>query len=184
MKISRTARRRLIPAGAVVAPIVLLQLVRSLLSTGPAAAPAANYVPPTVAPDTGAPKPQAVKLTPEQEKALAWLKDTAARTAMRSPMDFRAPAAIIEVHVLPDREPVPTPAVTPAADPLPVPRLSLTTILKRQDGALAAINGKIYHVGDEVATGWKVTKIDRDDWAVTVTCEDGRTIEVGSYKKR
>jgi hypothetical protein len=77
----------------------------------------------------------------------------------------------------------PAPAVAaqpaqPAADPLA--GLSLTATLRTREGAgMAAINGKIYRVGDEVRPGCKLSSVDTNKNRADFTLADGSTASLG-----
>jgi hypothetical protein len=189
MSLSPSVRRRLLPIAGLAAPVLALQVAQSLLAVGPSSAAGSsprNYVPPSAVPVPPAAKAPA-PLTPDQSRALEWLRAAGKGAAVRSPMEAAAPRTPEPVVERTPEPIVETPPTVAVKEPLPVPRVSLTTILNRPDdagGAIAAINSKIYRVGDQVAPGWTLTAIDRDQWTVTLTCEDGRTITVGSTRLR
>ena len=161
------------------APLLAVQSVRYLVigDAHPFAAGAAmqtTTMTPVAMPD--APKPP----TSAQAKAAQWLNGRTVALNLHSPMDRPDPVAT----------PAPTPIAEPVAPiaPAPAPRLDdtprhlvLTGILGgagESARSLASINHRIYRVGEEVVTGWRVTSIDSKRRSVTLSHQDGRTLEM------
>lgn len=174
MTLSRYTRGRLLFLASVAAPVLGAQAMRLLGAGGPSAsagavAPAAGG---TAAPAAMVREPSA---TPEQTRAMQWLRLRAADRSARCPMG--------QLAALPIPQPT-TPDLTPTTDPVPKPGvdpakvLAITAILGGEDGGLATINGKVYGLGAVPLEGWKITLIDRDQWLVQVTGEDGRVIDL------
>jgi hypothetical protein len=180
MSTSLSMQRSLKVAGAAVAPLVMVHLLRTVLAVGPAPAPAAALqpvvdIPPIADPTAVLHRPP----TPEQEKALAWLSQRGPIKIGRSPMDHREPPPVVVPPPAPDPEPT-APPVQPAPgfDYGAAPTLTVTAVLTRADGScLATINGRVYQVGDRVAKWWTITQIDGATWTVSAKCEDGRTVQ-------
>jgi len=72
----------------------------------------------------------------------------------------------------------PKPAPPPVEKPNPTLGLKLTAVLGNADDQLASINGRIYHIGDSVRKGLKLTAIDQRNARVTLTDDDGKTYEI------
>lgn len=162
--------------GALCAPVLLVQAARLVTGAGTAASPssavAATAVPMPEAPRT---KP----LSPQQADALKFIRASAAKAAIieDGPMD-RAP----------DAQPEPTttaalalPSTPPARPVTPAhpkaPTVVLTAIVTGRN-PLAVINGGIFKVGDEIAPGWRIQRIDANNLTVTLTGPQDATITV------
>ncbi|MBX3356898.1 MAG: hypothetical protein KF745_00570 [Phycisphaeraceae bacterium] len=177
MKIHSTTGRRLLVLGALVGPVILFQSARFLMST-PQAPSAANATT-TAAPAPAAPARGPAALSPEQTRAIEWLAKQPERPS-RSPME--APLRKVVV----DDEPVEVVAEAPTPPPPAapgLPPLTLSLIMNSRGESVAILSGKTYRKGDEVASGWKVDKIDHDAWSVTLRHPDGRSAEINAVKR-
>jgi hypothetical protein len=168
-------RTLLTDAATLAAPLALVLAARAFFAPAPSIAgstPAAQQsLPPPAAPT------QLAKLTPEQVKAADWLASMPSFKGMTSPLDHpvAAPAPI------PDPAPTvevsePDPAPSPAADPLA--GLKLTGILGNDQGGLAAINGRIYRIGDTVRPGLVLKLIEAKTSTIVFVREDGTEIRL------
>lgn len=167
---SRT-RSKLVWIAALLSPFAAVQGVRlGVAGAGPADAAAATA--PGAPPPAPVPVPAAVRAPSEaQRRALDWIRARDPVADLRSPMDHPDPE--------PDR---PGPAATPEA-PAPAdltPRqLTLTGLIGGADKApVAAINHRLYRVGDAVSPGWSVAAIDARARSVTLAGPDGRTLRL------
>jgi hypothetical protein len=154
---------------AVAAPLIVLSVARLLLGSAPESINAQGAVP-TPAPLVA---PAAKPLSAEQQRAAAWVKGLTTGAPLRSPMDHPTPYT--------RAQPEPEPAPRPAPDPVPIPviaaadplsGLTLTGVLGNDTGGLAAVNGRIYKVGDRIR-GMAVTAIDIKNNVVELTTSDG-----------
>lgn len=158
------------------APVLLVQLVRAGLGSSPASAVAATDA---GAAASSAPAVPAKPLSQAQQKALSWIAAQPNTSPLRSPMDRPDPQPVI-VHepTPPPVEPLLAPIVT---QPFVMPTFNITGIIGvvSSDGieqALASINHRVYRVGDEVVKGWIVFDIDSRNRTVTLHGPDGRVI--------
>lgn len=172
---SRTKSKALFFA-TMLAPVLIVQLTRSVLDTSPVATASAS----TQSTDLTRPLPaaNAKPLDEAQRKALAWIVTQPSTLPLRSPMDRPDPAPIILPQEVTSTQPEPAP--TPAAEkPTPTFKLTgmiATVALDHTEKALASINHRIYRVGDEVISGWTVTLIDSRQRIVTLVGPDGRSV--------
>ena len=160
-------RLQIAELSAITLPLVLVMIGRSALSSPPPIATTIQVSGPTVAhPAAGALKP----LTAEQTKAKDWVRQLPANLELVSPLNHP-----VEIVIAPEPTPEPEPEVVKPLPPRinPVNGLKLTGVLGNEEGKLAAINGKIYRIGDEVRKGLKLTSIDPRDSVVTLTDSKG-----------
>ncbi len=172
------ARRRLLPAAALVAPVAVVMLMR-LLGTGyPAHSVAAVPDPAPAAAPTEPTAPPAPLLASKAEvdRALAWLAThrlgIGGKKIARSPMDFE-PAAPVAAPQAP--APV-APAPTAARATRPTGPVNLSSVMAIEGGALATINGRIVRVGDTLEPGWTVLEIDPRGLCVLIQGPDERRL--------
>ncbi|MBY0263254.1 MAG: hypothetical protein K2Q20_12980 [Phycisphaerales bacterium] len=178
---SRT-KGRLIFACVLLTPVIAVQGARFIF--GPQAAPAsaaaaqvpsAPGVPPTLVP------PPIRPFTPSQQRAADWLAARVSPESLRSPMDHAPPlaAAIADRPLSAPGPQVQTPvAPTPetADRPKPdLPKLTLTGLLVNGKTRVAALNHRIFRVGDTVVPGWRVARIDSKTRSVMLAGPDGKT---------
>ena len=171
----RTSRqnRLLIEFAAVVSPVVLVYLGRSLLASP---APVSNTVPvsgPAIAPT---PAVQAKPLTPDQRRAADWVKQLAPAASLVSPLNHPVEVVIArpsDPEVQPD--PIPPPPIPRTS---PILGLKLTGVLGNSDGQLAAINGKVYRIGQEVRPGIKLIEIDARNSRIVLESRAGEKFEL------
>jgi len=168
-------RTLLVDAATVSCPLILVVAVRTLFTPAPsqASAPKASPAQPTpaVVPVAGP-----AKLTPEQQKALDWIAGLPPMTGLVSPLDHPiAPPPVVQ-QAAHEPDPEPAPATTPAVDPLA--GLKLSGILGNETGGLAAINGRVYRVGDVVRPGLKLKLIDARTNTVTFSQDDGSELKL------
>lgn len=173
-------RRRLLPAAALAAPILTVLVLRAMGTGHPASSmgatppthPSAAEPAPTQA--DGEPPRAPLATRAELDRAMAWLRERSGVLPARSPMDF---------------EPAIAPAQTPAPAPVPeAPRASrptrpagvmnLTSVMANDEGGLAAINGRVYRLLDEVEPGWRIVEIDAKSLAVRLEGPERRRVEL------
>ncbi len=171
MRLDGPTFQRLLGSGALIAPLLAVQLTQLLADWGPALAQASETSQELIAPviNSSAEKP----LTTAQQRAAAFLlaerANLAASNRELSPM-YQAPQASEEPR------PVPTPDLPETQDN--GPKLLLTGIMAGETRQLASVNNRIVTVGDEVAPGWTITEIDVGARTVTVLGKSGRTIKL------
>lgn len=163
-------RQRLVWACTLASPVIGVQAVRvmseSELSAARGAVPVQTSEPPT--PEVAAPP-----LTPKQIAAMKWAVESAPKLVKRSPMERPEPPPVVEVREAHPKQPAGETVNTPIDD-RPT-HLRLTGMLTRGSSSLAAIDGALRQVGDEVAPGWRIRAIDTKARAVTLAHADRRT---------
>jgi hypothetical protein len=183
MSNSKDTKQRLMLLAALAAPVVIVQVMRGVLGAG--AMPAASHAAPMSADpapaDAGAP---AAPVSPAEAKArgrvaawLAELPDNSERLAsLRSPMD-QVPAPTVVTPAAPQGpEPAePAPVVRTSPDG-PRGPMVLGTILNTSRGAIAAINGQVLRIGEEVEPGWVLVGVNLEARSATVQGPKGQTI--------
>jgi hypothetical protein len=177
MNLRSIAPQNLIAAGALIAPIVIVQGVRMLFGSGPSDAHAAvtTVEPvPAVAPAPTEVDPRRT-LTPAQKAAAAELAEHRTRiTVFTSPFNHLAPKATVIQN---DQIVAHTPDnAKPVVIPAEIQNLSLGSTMRNSNGAFAVIAGRVRSVGDEVVPGWKITEIDPTERSVTLTSNEGVTV--------
>lgn len=181
--LSSKTKAKLLFFATMLAPVLIVQLVRSGFGSAPVAT-AAAAVDPTAAPPAPAPAP-ARPLTDAQQRALAWVLAQPNTSPIRSPMDSPDPAPAI-VH-----DPIPAPVESVKAaipdEQVITPAFHITGIIGNAtsvgiERTLASINHRIYRVGDEVTKGWVVHDIDSRNRTVTLHGPDGRVVTVSPPK--
>lgn len=173
MNINPNVQQRLLLLAALAAPVIIVQVMRGVLGAGamPASSRAAQVsaepAPPEAAPAT---TPADAKA---QAKLAAWLETQSPSperlASLRSPMDY-VPAP---TTVQPASPATPTAAPTPNGPRHP---MVLGTILHTSRGAIAAINGQVLRVGEEVEPGWTLIAIDVESRTATVQGPKGQTL--------
>ena len=158
----------LLDLGAVATPLLLVLAARSLMSPAPSKGDAPQSPYNSAAPAAVVPVVQH-KLSPEQELALQWISAIGSRTGLVSPM---AHPTLAVVAPKPEESAV-EPAPEPAPRASPVNGLKLTGIVGTSEGGLAAVNGKVYKVGDAVRPGIKLIRIDARSNKIVLQADDG-----------
>lgn len=171
MTLSRRARSRLLLLASMSAPVLGAQALHLVGAGGPAVSSA------VVTPGGGSPTPNVAlvresPVTPEQTRAIQWLRLRAVDVKVRCPMGQLAIQPLPPVIL--DTDPVPVP--TPHAGPDPLKALAVTAIMTGDEGSLATINGKVYRLGASPLEGWTVTLIDPDQRLVKVTGANGSVV--------
>lgn len=148
---------RVIQAGAVAAPVVLLVGLKM-------------YV--------GEPKPAAAESTPAPAAAAATGRPATAERPWSvvggSSSSSKGAGAVQTRSAAPAGE-APKSSQTDL-----LAGLRLTAVLGTNSGGLATINGRICRVGDEVRPGLKVVKIDSRSSSVELETEDGETLHLSA----
>lgn len=157
MKLGRSS---LMGLGSVAAPVAIFLFLKVTIGLGPAPSPAQSGSSPEVAPvPAGGP---AATPTPEQTRAISWLKSQDVEADLPSPLE----------HADPQPAPPPVePAAAPAPDPLQGVRVS--ALLSTSQGGYATINGKLYHPGETVLAGYTLRSIDVRGQRVEIAGPDG-----------
>jgi hypothetical protein len=158
----------LVEVGAVAAPLILVLAVRSLMTPAPSMGGTQAYdnAPAAVLPVVEK------KLLPEQVKALDWIAHIGSHADLRSPMahpDLVAPAPI-------DQHDEPTPEPIPATNPLA--GVKLTGIIGTSEGGLAAVNGRIYKIGETVRPGLVLARINARANLIVLKAADGTEVTI------
>lgn len=165
--------QRLRLVAAMLAPVALVQVGRTLLSgpdasAGPAPAGAAPVV---ATADSVAPA------TPAQTAALKHASALQIPDRLRSPLDHPLLAPVQEPPATTATEPAePQAAPAPAPAAPPPTTWTLGSVLSGSSGALASINGRVQRTGDELAPGWSITGIDPQNFVVTITGPQGQVL--------
>lgn len=180
MNTRERTRRRLLPAAALAAPLLTVLVLRALGTGYPAssigATPPINAsaAEPAPAPTHTEPPRATLATRAELDRAMAWLRERSGVLPARSPMDFEpalAPAA--------PAAPTPAPEAPRASRPTrPAGALSLTSVIANDEGGLAAINGRVFRVLDEVEPGWHIVEIDAKRLAVRLEGPERRRVEL------
>ncbi len=179
---SLTNPRRLVTAGALVAPLVGVQIIRLFFgsSAGPSMSAAATMMPSSTEP------PMQTAIAPAisaHDRSVAeWLNTLSRADKLESPMEF-VPVLPVDARPTAAAPAEPAPVIKqgedtiPAAMRLPV-NLTLGAILGSNETALAMIGGKVRRVGDTLFPGWTVTSISPREQTVTITGPNDATIEL------
>lgn len=169
MNLPRIKRDHLVLLALAAAPAVVAQGLRLADLTSPRAASAASTAPVAAAPQAPLGTP-----TPAQAKAAEWIATQDARS-LRDPF---VPPALPELDAAPSATQVVTAPEHATATPGRVPQFRLTGVIERGQKPLAAINGKVFRVGEEVAPGWTLISVHGGDRSVEIRHEDGRVVSV------
>lgn len=166
----RPARGTLRFNAALVAPVLLVMGVRMILQTGPAV----SFAEPAPAPDDGPPTPASPRPRPALSDAdralLAWEAAQVEVPARGSPM---APGRI-PVPAPPEPQEAPAAPATPNEEPAR-PALKLSAVMGSGDNAIAVIDGRMRRVGDAVAPGYVIRRIESRAGIVTIAGPGGIT---------
>lgn len=163
-----------IEVASVAIPLALVFVGRGLVASPPPVTINVQSAPPVITPVTG---PSVEKLSPEQQKAADWILLLPPKYDLVSPLNH--PTREIEAP-----KPAPDTPQTPVPVKVnPVEGLKLSGVLGNLDDQLAAINGKIYHLGDTVRPGLKLTEIDPRHSRIVLTDSEGKTYELKREQK-
>lgn len=165
--LSRQAQDRLLFAAVAAAPFVVVQGIR-LLDHDPVAGAAAQPIQvEEVDSQVSTQVPSA-----SESRAIRW---TLSRTFDDVGNPFYLPPA--EPQPQPESVPLPKPdAGTPASSP--IPRFELTSVIKGSKRALAAINQRVWRIGDEVEPGWLLKQLNARERSAVLQSTDGRTVRI------
>jgi hypothetical protein len=169
-------RRKLLPAGALVAPVAVVLILRALGTGYPAKTVAAvteTALPPSDTPEAAVPPAPPLASKAEVERALSWLRAREGTAPARSPMDFE-PA----VQAAPEAPEPAAPAPSAARPTKPSGPVNLSSVMATEGGALATINGRIVRVGDSLEPGWRVVEIDARRVSVVIEGPEARRLEL------
>lgn len=169
MNLSRIKREHLLLLALAAAPAFVAQGLRFAELTSPRAASAAVDAPAVAAPEQSTFAP-----TPAQAKAAAWVASQPSST-LRDP--FVAPAPPDQASEPSSTQIVTTPDRTNTAAGR-VPQFRLTGVIERGQKPLAAINGKVFRVGEEVEPGWTLISVHGGERSVEIRHTDGRVVSV------
>lgn len=159
-------RVRLLQSAAVATPVVAIVIFKMVSGSTPDSTNAATATPAPTAATAAAPIPAA---TPEQQRAKEWAGKQSPSTPVASPL------------TPPEARHTQVPGEQPAA---PVtPRVvgveySLTSVLKARDSAIAAINGKLYKIGDQVKPGATLVAVDTVKFTARIQRADGSFVDL------
>jgi len=178
-----TNSRRFASAAALLAPILIVQGLRSTL--GPGADVSASHAAgitaagdpqaPGASPSTSDGAPAIKPLTSAQLAAQRWLRSLDRRVPVQSPL-AHAPAPADAPVIRTTSEPTPEPAQQPVASTRPRADLTLGAIMGAKDRTLALIGGKIYRTGETIEPGWTIREIDPRAQTVTIAGPANETI--------
>lgn len=166
--------KRFASAAALLAPILIVQGLRSTLGPGTDVASSnAAGIHPQGDPQSAATNPQApdaapiVKpLTNAQHAAQNWLRSLDRRVPVQSPL-AHAPAPA-DAPIIRTSEPSTDHVQQPVASHRPRADLTLGAIIGAKDRNLALIGGKIYRAGESIEPGWTIREIDPRAQTVTI----------------
>jgi 2-oxoglutarate dehydrogenase E2 component (dihydrolipoamide succinyltransferase) len=174
--VGSTNRTLLTDAATLFAPLALVLGARVFLAPIPSMASSTAASQQTLPPPAAA--PAAAKLSPEQKKATDWLAALPSFKGLASPLDH--PIAAVVPAPAPD--PVAAAPDSPAPDPAPAVNplagLKLTGILGNDSGGLAAINGRVYRIGDTVRPGLVLTLIEAKTGTIVFKRDDGTELSL------
>lgn len=182
---SNPGLQRLLPAIALVAPVLAVQFFRSVLGAGAdVAASNAGQAPMTDPAAAAAIETPTAPVTAEQKRAVAWLASLNRQDPARSPMDHPKVASDTPPPA-PSLEPdAPTTKPAPADAPHPKSDITLGAIMGSSRGSLASIGGRIFRVGEQLEAGWTIEAIDPKLQIVTLAGPDKAKIELKNEWKR
>jgi hypothetical protein len=186
LRLPRLRQEAVVSALALLAPVLLVQGVRTIFGAG---GPSVSAAAPAATDQSPEPLAPVVRLTPQQARALDWARQRAGQAPLVSPLQRAQPAPVTTPE--PDTARAPEPTDAPAPDfqgpqaTLPEPqvpeqltRLRFTGFATLKSGPIAAINGRPHRVGDTVITGWTIEAIDTDKRVVTLRSADGLLVEL------
>lgn len=155
---------------ALAAPLAMVLAGRTLLSAPPPSATTTTVSSPTAPIQlAAAPKP----LSAEQQKAQDWVKGMPATLELISPLNHPVEVVVAKPEIIADHEPEPEPQPLPVESP--IRGLKLTAVIGNDDGQVAAINGRIYRIGELVKPKLRLTAIDPKKSSITLTAGNGET---------
>jgi hypothetical protein len=173
-------------AGALIAPILVVQLVRIGFGpgAGPAMSAAAVGMPDASLQSTEAAQKPSAPLTAQDRTVAAWIAKLQRPDAVKSPMEFIAapepePVASTQEPVAPAVQITQGDTTIPVAMRVPVD-LTLGAIMGSSDSALALIGGKVRRVGDTIYPGWNITSINPREQTVTITGPEDAVINLSN----
>lgn len=161
---------------AAAAPVLIVQAFR-FLGTDSLSAARAN----SVAVDSGPFQTVVVPTvaTPEQQKALAWIKAHPTMLSLNNPLRDPGVAAPQDPPKIPDVvQSAPVPLEPPATVDLAPPPLVVTGMMGTGPDALATVNHKVSRVGDSLTNDWTLVAVDSRRRAIIVRHTDGREVEI------
>jgi hypothetical protein len=168
---SGRAKAILAEAAAVAGPLLILCVARLMLGSVPVTVNALGAAAAPVVPVVAARPP-----SPEQQRASEWIRTVAHAGALKSPMDH--PVALPKVEKTPDPAPTQAPVEIVHVEPTsPLAGLTLTGVLGNSSGGLAAINGRVYRIGDHVKA-LVLTAIDVKGNAVDLKTAEGTVLRL------
>lgn len=184
---SLTNPRRLITAGALLAPLLGVQLVRLCFGAGagPASSAAASIMP------HGQDAPASIAIAPSvsaQDRTVAdWLAKLSRSGKLESPMEF-VPVIAVAAQATPAFPSEPAPVIKQGSDSTPVTtrlpvNLTLGAVMGSSDAALAMIGGKVRRVGDSILPGWIVASINPREQSVVIHGPEGAVIELKTERR-
>lgn len=166
--LSPHARRNLALLGALVAPVVVVQALRGVF--GPEGlSPASSHA--AVVPVEDVPASSRVQERPREATLRGYLMRLDRARPARSPMD-----SVEAVAEAPTFTPDPAPIVTIARPSGPSVALTLSAVMRSSNGTMAAINGRVYGVGQSIEPGWVIAAINADDLSVTIHGPEGQEL--------
>lgn len=161
-----------IEAAAIGLPLLLVYVGRGLVASPPPPSNSVQVSMPTIAPVNAL---ATAPLTPEQQKATEWLRMLPPKYDLSSPLN----------HIVVDTQapkPKPPPDI-PVVQVNPIEGLKLSAVMGNDADQLAVISGKIYHIGDAVRAGLKLTEIDPRNARIVLTDAEGKTYEIKRDQK-
>ncbi|MCU0688430.1 MAG: hypothetical protein MUE97_01625 [Phycisphaerales bacterium] len=196
----RIRPQAIVTAGALLAPVLAVQIVRFVTgAAGPTAASAATSPEAIMLPggipgplatpgaSTGPTLPGLPKPSNQQRAALDWIAEHRVTTIAPSPLHRAKPAApSASITSAPTAQPATQPAPQSAAQsaskpdepqvPEALTKLELTGILRRGGEALVTISGRQHRLGDTLIPGWTITDVNFTDRRITLTSDLGLAV--------
>jgi hypothetical protein len=170
VNLARIKREHLLLLALAAAPAVVVQGLRLTDLTSPRVASATGATPVVAAADSPVGAPSAA-----QKQAALWIASMDDKP-LRDP--FIAPATPEPSDDSNTTQVVTAPDQTGPIATSRVPQFRLTGVIERGQKPLAAINGKVYRVGEEVAPGWTLTSVHGGERSVEIRHADGRLVTV------
>ena len=159
-------RVRLLQSAAVATPVVAIVIFKMVSGSTPDTTNAASTTPAPTATTAAAAIPAP---TPDQQRAKEWAGKQDPSASVPSPLT--PPEAR---HAQVPGEQAPTP-ITPRVVGV---EYSLTSVLKARDSAIAAINGKLYKIGDQVKPGATLVAVDTVKFTARIQRADGSFVDL------
>ena len=170
MRVDSRTRAKLCLIAVLLSPALVVQATRLLSNSTIATASALPASTPPPAATRGA-----HPLTQQQVAAADWLLTHFGKELMQTPMERPEPNLHPTTAV--NTQTTLTPP-SPENIDLEPKHLKLTAMVGEGSSALAVLNHRLRRIGDDVAPGWKLTKVNSRLRSITITAEDGRTIEL------